>query len=230
MLLKTNSEPVALRLMITGKGEARIIARDADDANTVYIDRNKPLNGASLCVGLPISPNRLRLEVKGDCKFQASLEPLRTKPSVQVDSELWDWLDFAGYIAKHASNLEECTIMDSEEQFFALYKDRLFRKDGSESSSPARVSMRTGDMMLNRQMFQAYTVPMRYFIMLHERAHYELYSHDEEKCDLWALRLYLDLGFSPIEAIYAMGKVFADTNRNVQRTKKALEFIKQYER
>lgn len=228
-LLNLREKPATIQVSLKGSGDVRIVGIDADAPETVYIDRNRHVSGTTvLRIPLPLAPSKLAVACVSDEKVSMRLKilPLRLQP-ISLEPEMWSFLDFVANISKYASYLPESYLSDAQEENFALFADALYKHDtGEPSYSPARVSKKTGDMELNRLKLQSYTVPMRFFIMLHERAHYELYTSNEFKCDTWASRLYLQLGFSPLEAVYAMTKVFQDNERNVARVKNSLKILK----
>lgn len=60
--------------------------------------------------------------------------------------------------------------------------------------------------------------PIRLFILLHEIAHF--YYKDEEKCDLWAAKMYVQKGYNNSMAYYSLSMVLnCVTDRNQDRLK-----------
>ena len=82
-----------------------------------------------------------------------------------------------------------------------------------------------------------YTIAMRMIILLHEFSHkyknplMNLPISDEIGADLNALYLYLGCGFSKVDAIFVFANVFlkAQTQSNLERMNKIMEYIKKFE-
>jgi hypothetical protein len=108
---------------------------------------------------------------------------------------------------------------------------------GKVLNTPARIGHNTGIIEISAVKFAQYTIPMRLCILLHEFSHkYKnpkigLQISNEYGADINALYIYLGLGFSKIDAITVFAKVFlkAQTDSNIQRMRKILDYINKFE-
>ena len=108
---------------------------------------------------------------------------------------------------------------------------------GNVLNTPARIGHKTGIIEVAQVSMLKYTIPMRMIILLHEFSHkyknplMNLPISDEIGADLNALYLYLGCGFSKVDAIFVFANVFlkAQTQSNLERMNKIMEYIKKFE-
>lgn len=77
--------------------------------------------------------------------------------------------------------------------------------------SIAGVDRETGEMFLNRPMIEAMQLSKDaiFFIMLHENAHLELQTDNEEAVDAHAHAEYLRRGYSLKESVFALTRILS---------------------
>ena len=96
-------------------------------------------------------------------------------------------------------------------KYYPVIKDYM---SGNVLNTPARIGHKTGIIEVSKRKFDAYTIPMRMIILLHEFSHkYKnptmgLEISNEIGADINALYIYLGLGFSKIDAIHVFANVF----------------------
>lgn len=90
------------------------------------------------------------------------------------------------------------------------------------NDTPARIFTDTGVIEVG-QKFKQYPPPIRLFILLHEFGHF--YYKTEWKTDLFALKLYLMLGYNESNAFYALSKVLGHSEQSVDRIKRIFNAI-----
>ena len=119
-------------------------------------------------------------------------------------------------------------------KYYDIIRDH---KTGQVMNTPARIGHQTGNIEIAKDKFDKYTVPMRMMILLHEYSHVfrnpkiGLPIDDEVGADINALYIYLGMGWSKIDAICVYANVFlkAQTQGNVQRMRKIMDYIAKFE-
>lgn len=96
-------------------------------------------------------------------------------------------------------------------------------------NTPARVNRRTGVMEISVKHFKEMPMEHRLFVMLHEKAHVELQTTDENLADAQAFKEYADLGYSLRESVKALTRVLNQNNpdhywRMYQQLKRAEQY------
>jgi hypothetical protein len=74
-------------------------------------------------------------------------------------------------------------------------------------TTPARVNRSTGQMFVNRGMWNKLKPEHRFFVALHEAAHATLQTKDEEAADRWAFRQYASAGYPLSEGVLALTQI-----------------------
>lgn len=97
---------------------------------------------------------------------------------------------------------------------------------GEIGSSPARVNRKTTDLYLNRNTWNEIEPAHRVFILLHEKAHCELDTSDEEAVDKLAFKWYVEMGYPLTESVKALTRVLGDSTNHVRRTQLQLDRAK----
>ncbi|MFN3315859.1 MAG: hypothetical protein ACK40K_03540, partial [Raineya sp.] len=200
-------------------------------SKSVYFSRAKKVsNVETLEFPLPISPKQIDLFIVGKCKILGlkvvALPPIKLK----LHPDTWNFIRHACEFAKKFDTLSTGIYTDDKKRFPIVLSEQIRNRDtGKVMNTPARVSRATGQIEVSREKFKKYTVPMRVFILLHERSHYELNSSNELECDLQALQWYLGCFFPQTEAIYANTKIFSGSNpEHLNRAEQLLDYIKNY--
>jgi len=197
---------------------------DASRRHSWYIRRRIPLewqvlHGESKSFSLPFpqSPAELTLElfdrVSGaDVGFE--VEELRVEPLENVG--LWAHRDQHAFVAFAQDFAAQCGaaapgFYDAPNHRFLIeYLPEIVDRFGRPLRTPARINRTTGRIQVSAKHFRSYTIPVRLFILLHERFHRVLNTRDEQPPDREALRTYLELGYPALEALYATTKVFLE--------------------
>ncbi|MEM9023739.1 MAG: hypothetical protein AAGB22_08350, partial [Bacteroidota bacterium] len=175
-------------------------------------------------VPLPISPLYVVMELhdsrfRDDVGFEVldfeveEMEPTR----VLAEPVMQRFSGFAMGIARDAGFLQPGFYDAPRSEFLVQVLPVIRDEQGRELQTPARINRATARIQISQKHFRKYTVPVRLFILLHERFHYQLPTRRERPADLAALRLYLDLGFPKTEALYAATKVFLDHEGPIHR-------------
>ena len=228
-----------------------ILAQDATKAHTHYFRRRVPFRptdfeeGTSyreISIKLPVSPKTLSLELydkhrPDDQRFRIEDFKVSPLPPAQVwaKKHMHDFITFAEDFSQKAGYRNAGFYHSPDYQFLIHYLPRIMGQDGEELVTPARTHRITGRHQVSQRYFRQFSIPIRMFILLHERQHFTLPTRQEVPADLAALKLYMDLGYPTIEAIYAMTKIFLMHPNTLgaihsTRVRKILEFIEQYKK
>lgn len=244
----------ALRLNITikcqGEREFRVASSDNGKRNSKYADRTIKVNGSrTIYFSFPVSPISIIVGVedlrnRASTDFEVTIEeaPLITY-AVWIDEPTRDFLNMAMVFSQTcgfkeaAPNGTPVTSKNKEFRlkYFPVIKDYM---TGSILNTPARIGHKTGIIEIAKAKFDAYTIPMRMIILLHEYSHkYKnptmgLEVSNEIGADINALYIYLGLGFSKVDAIHVFANVFlkAQTQGNIERMRKIVEYIEKFDK
>ena len=226
-----------------------IKAYDATRYNTHYFRRKvvfrsedfqKGKSYREIIIPMPVSPKTLSVELidkhsKDDSVFKVEKFKVEEMPPSKVWAEkhMHDFIKFAEDFSQKAGYIKTGFYHSSDYQFLIHYLPQITGQLGEVMVTPARTHRVTGRHQVSQDLFKRFTIPVRLFILLHERQHFTLPTRKEKPADLAALKLYLDLGYPTIEAVYAATKVFRlhpETvgSGQVIRTKDIIEFIDRY--
>ncbi|HEY9084028.1 MAG TPA: hypothetical protein VIN73_11890 [Vicingaceae bacterium] len=226
-----------------------IKAYDATRYNTHYFRRKVTFlsedfsNGKTyreIIIPMPVSPNTLSVELmdkfsKDDTSFRIEKFKVEDMPESKVwaDEHMHDFIRFAEDFCQKAGYIKTGFYHSSDYRFLIHYLPEITGSMGQVMITPARTHRVTGRHQVAQELFKRFTIPVRLFIMLHERQHFTLPTRKEKPADMTALKLYLDLGYPTIEAVYAATKVFrmhpeAIGGEQVIRTKDIIDFIDRY--
>ena len=228
-----------------------ILAHDATKPNTHYFRRKVPFKPEDfhkgeayreITIKMPISPKTLAVELydkhsEDDSLFQIE----KFKVGEMPQSEVWaaqhmhDFIEFAQDFSERAGFIPTGFYHSPDYQFLIHYLPQIKSQMGEVMVTPARNHQVTGRIQVSQEMFRQFSIPIRMFIMLHERNHFTIPTRDEIPADLAALKLYLDMGYPTMEAVYAATHVFRmhpGTVGRVQteRTRLIIDFINQYKK
>lgn len=96
--------------------------------------------------------------------------------------------------------------------------------------TPACVNRETGIMLIDRKWWNTLPFEHRYFILLHEWAHFVLNTSDEFRADHLAFLVYAKKGYSITQAVYALTRVLSYKNQeHTDRTLAIIDTAKQYD-
>ena len=228
-----------------------ILAHDTTRPNTHYFRRKVPFlisdfhNGEAyreIIMKMPLSPKVLAVKLydkhgKSDSLFKLEkfeVDQLEEK-DLWAEPHMHDFIAFAKDFVERAGYLETGFYHCSDYQFLIHYLPQIKSEFGQVLITPARTHRVTGRHQVSQEMFRQFTVPVRMFIMLHERQHFTIPTREEIPADLAALKLYLDMGFPTIEAVYAATQVFRMHPNTIgplqtQRTRQIIGFINDYKK
>lgn len=236
LFISTLQKSCALRITLHAKHKTRVVLEgiDAHQKHTAFFKRERVCKGKTvLQVNLPLSPSKLLVKVASDAQVEVQLNlialPLRER--VEISEETADFIDFAIDFCLHASYLPTNQIYTNELGEFSIeYVPRLFSAEGVELPfSPAKVHRGTGHITINSTLFRTYTLPMRAFIVFHEWFHHHRDTSNETEVDIYALQVYLALGFPKLEVINATAGLFEDKEGLLSRVEIILEYLKKYQ-
>lgn len=192
-------------------------------------------------IPLPVTPDELELAVydknTGD---DAGIDILDFKIVMMDAPEIWAtpeqqrFMEFAIQFAQKAGYTPTGFYDSPRGEFLFQYLPSIVDDFGKELITPARINRKMPRVQISQRLFQTFTIPVRVAILSHEGCHWFLNTRSEKNADLCGIRHYLDYGFPKIEAVYAATKIFGKHpelvgERQVQRTKDIIQFIKQYE-
>lgn len=248
--LNSNNEKFCLVITIkcSGKKKIRIWAEDLGKRNSKYADREIVVeNSRTIYFSFPISPKELFLGAVCVDNHSEKIDVQTMKTSLRdyniwIDQNTKEFLQLAIHFSQvcgfeSASPNGRIFTNDSKKfliKYFNVIKDY---KTGKLLGTPARIGHQTGNIEVSKARFDKYTIPMRMMILLHEFSHvYKnpkigLEISDETGADINALYIYLGLGFSKIDAICVYANVFlkAQTQGNVERMRKIMDYINKFE-
>lgn len=223
---------------------------DATKPNTDYIRRRVPFKRElfrgknagykEFSLPFPLSPDQLMVEMQDkmygdDSHFKIEkFELEKIKPrEVWAEPQIHRYIDFARDFATKAGYLPTGVYDSKDGDFLIQYLPIIEDEAGEPLVTPARTNRKSGRMQISQSAFAGYTVPVRVVVMLHERFHFQIPTRLEKPADLSGIRLYLDLGFPRLEAVYATTKIFSSHPESVgqghlTRVKDITKFIDWY--
>ena len=223
-----------------------IKAFDATRPNTHYFRRkvsfNKRNDFREIVIPMPISPETLSVALfdkhrVDDRAFKIESFKIEqmSLSSVWASQDMHDFIEFAQDFSKKAGYVDTGFYHSKYYQFLFHYLPQITGQFGETLITPARTNRVTGRHQISQDLFKQFTIPIRIFILLHERQHFTIPTREEIPADLGALKLYLDMGYPTIEAVYAATKVFRlhpETigAKQVERTKTIIDFINNYKK
>jgi hypothetical protein len=233
-----------LKIRIIAKVPFSLVARgyDASVPNSFYFRRRIPIKEPGkkeVEIPLPLSPDILSLQLvsNSDRTVPFSIEEIKAEPlpasMVWEEEEMHAFIRFAMNFAQQAGYLGTGYYSSPDERFLIEYLPYIKDEFGEQQVTPARTNRYTGRIQASQSQFQRFTIPVRFFILLHERYHYQIPTRKEKPADLHALRVFLDLGFSQTEGMYALSKVFLSHPDTLgmthgKRVKDVINFIDWY--
>lgn len=251
-LWDTENRKMSLYITIKTSGHKlmRCVAADYGKKNSKYADRTIKVNGQrTIFFSFPVSPKQVLIGIcnhndQNDKDFEVTIEekPLH-EFEIWLDEDSRDFLPLALRFSQtcgfETASPDGRMFKTADDRFkikyFPIIKDYM---SGQALSTPARIGHTSGIIEASQIRFDAYTVPMRMIILLHEFSHkyrnpkIGLPISNEFGADINALYIYLGLGFSKVDAIYVFVKVFlrAQTPQNLARMRNIMEYINKFEK
>ncbi len=196
-----------------------LVGRDAENTHTTYTSREVVISQRYFSKGtayreinipFPLAPQFMMLNIwdKNDIgrdtfkitKFKVSKMETR---AIWEHQDIHDFIPFANWFSQNAGLLP-VGIYDSPDLRYMIDYMTVIKDDfGVPLTTPARTSRINGKIEASKQHLLPLSVPIRWFILMHERKHFQIPTREEKVADLTALRVFLDYGFPKVEAIYA---------------------------
>jgi hypothetical protein len=232
-------EPVTIRIKVV----------DAEQPNTTFTDRYRTIEGESIFfVRMPVSASSVNVYVFNeqngnyasgvDNSFEVvsiTKEPLDKKLDV-IDFGnplVRSFVNFATRFSYNAGSLTSGTYISDDKNFVIVYSPTI-QDDGVEQTTPARIDIDSGVIVVYNRQFLDYSIPNRMAILLHEFSHVYLNDNvdDEVEADLNGLLIYLGLGYPRIEAfeVFAVTFMNAPTDQNKVRYDRIKNFIDEFDK
>jgi len=226
-----------------------IVGRDAQNHYTTYISREvvisaKHFNGQhgyrEIQIPFPLAPEFMMINIWdvnniGVDTFKLSkfkIEKMETRVVIE-HKDTHDFIPFANWFSQNAGVLDTGIYDSSKYKFRIDYMNVIRNEQGLPMVTPARTSRMNGRIEASRYHFVPLSVPIRWFILVHEHKHFQIPTRIEKEADLTALKVFLDYGFPKVEALYACTLAMkAETTlakkAKVQRLKDIHGFIDHY--
>jgi len=243
-LLNTKKEPLSFDFEVAVNRPSRIRVKviNPDKPNTVYFDRWKDVaDKVSFEVKMPQSAKVSKLLI-GDIK-NSNDDNVRLSKKIERkklitlatcsngnggnSSKVREFVKFAQEFCENASIYGVGSYYSDKGTFRIDYFD-VITEGGKQLTTPARIHNDTGRMEVAKKGIINCTVPSRMAILLHEFSHFNLNEeqHDETEADLNALKIYLGMGYPPIEAHKGFLDVFKTAPSNGNRIR--YDYLKSY--
>ena len=212
-----------------------LVGRDAENAYTKYVSREividrKYFRGGQgyreINIPFPLSPDFMMLNVWDKkqigldtfkvAKFK--INPMESR-AIWEHKDIHDFIPFANWFAQKAGVLPVGIYDSPDLKYLIDYMPVIKDVHGLPMVTPARTSRSNGRIEASQHHLLPLSVPIRWFILMHERKHFQLPTREEKIADLTALRVFLDYGFPKVEAIYACTLAMQATTPTAKQAK-----------
>jgi len=247
---KKEEMTICVKVKTFAPEKIRLKVFDYDNPKTYFTNRYKTINGVeTFFVLLPITGEKVNIEIfnekNGNLKqgVDKSFEVLEIKRTLLptrhdliniFNPKIKKFIQFAEQICYNCSYMNPGSYQSKNGKFFIDVFDTIINNNGVELTTPARIAKNNGVIEISKKAFDAYTVPMRMAILLHEFSHFYVNENidDESEADLNGLLIYLSLGYPRIEAHEAWLDVFmaSDSKANAERYDLIKKFINDFEK
>ena len=250
-ILHTDNLKMALYITIKCKGKKnfRVWAEDKGKINSKYADRIISVEGErTIYFSFPITPKQmfigcLNANDPNDHDFEVTLKEGNLKTyNIHMDSATDKFVQLAMnfcQVCGFERPAPQGTFYQTADEYYRIkylpvIKDVM---SGQVMTTPARIGHNTGIIEISAVKYVRYTFAMRMMIILHEFSHkyknpkMNLEINNEVGADINALYIYLGLGFSKVDAICVYANIFlkANTEQNIQRMRKIMNYIQKFE-
>lgn len=237
-----------IKITCTGTKKFRIWAEELQRKNSKYADREIEVVGTrTIHFSFPVSPKTLfvgcgNIQNPQDKDFKVELSEGKLMDyNVWLDAETKNFLNLCipfSQVCGFESASNNGRLYSSKDKAFNIKFFNVISDGGKINSTPARIGHTTGTIEVAKTKFNAYTIPMRVIILLHEYSHkfrnpkIGLEIGNEIGADINALYIYLGLGFSKIDAICVFANVFlkSQTKGNMERMRKINDYVDKFEK
>lgn len=213
-----------------------LIGYDEEFPDTQYFYRRIPINKKKrVNIPLPLSPERLTIEIFDEAKPDApypdtfKIRKFEFKGLTyrkKWDSKTKEFIDLVQWFSEEAGYLDTGEHYSKNGNFLIVYKEQIVNEDGEEFT-PARIEKQMKFIEISKAYMKDLTIPERQVVLFHEFAHGFVNKHPESEveADLEGNKIYLALGNSETEIMYAYQNVFNDTPTNRRRVRKVYNMI-----
>ena len=220
--------------------ELVFIGFDPTHDNTEYFhrERNRVVGEDRLVFHLPQSPRRLHILIFDRANSQKAnpgtfrissinVHPLRTKRN-EIDPRDRNNVRFIERFARTAGHTGTGMRRNLSGNLIIDYLPVIKMKNGQVNPTPARIHKMKNYIQVSKKHFNKMTIPQRVAILLHEYSHnFKNNQQDnEQEADYQAMKIYTKLGYPDIEAIDAFGRIFGDSDTNMDRIRSLAHQIK----
>jgi len=250
----TSYEEQILKVSVRTRSPQKIwvVVADADPdvKHTVFTNRWQVVNGdKNFYIRMPLSPKVSLVQVYNETNKNSPDDGFEmigdnngiTRMSLEKKMDVVDmnnsnvrqFVSFAQKFCYNAGWLKAGNYRNGSGRFNINFQTSLYKKNGNETNTPARIGEETGIIDVSQKLFIPYTVPMRFAVLCHEFSHFyrntNMYS--ETEADLQGLLIYLGLGYPRYEAYQAFLEIFAGTpsDLNAKRRDIVKRFITDFE-
>ena len=216
--IKAKNKPVKVSFKIKNFDEVYVIAYDKVNSKRVFFSRfisaNNTLTDYSFAV--PKSSNLIELVFINKTGQQFSIKEIKAKELVfdnnfVIDAQTHEFIEFAELMAYKMPNLKKGKYTDKNKQFQITILPEI-------SHTAARIEENTNEIQLSKKHFNNKTTAGMFWILVHEYAHNFMNKNSE--CELeaddFAISIYLNRGYSKMQAIYVIAS-FSENKLNYTR-------------
>ncbi len=188
-----------------------------------------PPQGRKIYMPMPVSPKQLNVCVwnygnKGINLFKiekSEIKPLILQENFWFKPELQKLFRFYEDFAVQLPNLKP----GSYENNIVLIQGKF----PENKITPMRFNHDTKKTEVSKELSVKYPVPMRVFLLNHEKGHEFYEPGAEEEADRFAIIYYLYNGWPATEAMYAFTKMFPETEQNKRRVNLVKDFVSDFQ-
>jgi len=234
--INTKYEPLIYQISVHTDSiqPIRVIAYDASQTTTVFTDRVLNINGdASFYIRMPQCGNNTQIIVfnddngilPNDTTFKITKQQkVPFENNLLALSDLTrderEFITFAQRFAYNASVYDTGVYKSENGKFSIELLDDIVDENGDVIPTSFRISIdgtdsegnfiKGGKIQASKSMIKNYTVPIVFFLLMHEYSHYHLNVDidNELEADMNALNVYLGMGYPYIDVIYALAITF----------------------
>ena len=248
--INTNFDPLIYQISVKTESvqPIRVIAYDANQTTTVFSDRIKNVDGDySFYIRMPqtglnteiivfnnnvgVIPNGMdtTFTVTKSCKlpFEHDLISL-----IDLNSSERSFIEFAQRFSYNANSMDTGVYKSDDGKFTIELLDQIVDENGEVIPTSFRISVSDGTIQASKEMIRHYTVPIIFFLLLHEYSHYYK-NHDidnELEADLNGLNIYLGMGYPYIDVLWGLAYTFEGnkTYQNEMRWEYCNKYIEDF--
>lgn len=221
-LVNTKRKSCSVNFIITVDGDRipiTIAGYDPLTPNTYFFKSLHLLSGREeVTMNCLQSPRFLKIAIFADGDHPFSVDSITLIPFEKPDFGE-PWIDFIEKFSRYEGIKWPGVYYEDNVPFRIVLMREIYTEDGEVHNTPARIGVDNDDIEVSKAKFNAYSIPERVIILLHEVSHNFInYDPDSEgESDMNGKAIYERLGYPKIEAMYAFSSILSDTDENVQR-------------